>query len=90
MSLTKGFARELGPSGVRVNAIAPGPILTDMLGHIAADSDAEAQMIDRVPLGRYGNADDLTGAVRFLASTAGSYLTGVVIPLDGGLSGCAG
>ncbi len=88
--MTRQLAKHLAPESITVNAIAPGPILTDMLGHIAADSDAEAQMIDRVPLGRYGNADDLTGAVRFLASTAGSYLTGVVIPLDGGLSGCAG
>lgn len=88
--MTRQLAKHLAPESITVNAIAPGPILTDMLGHIAADSNAEAQILDRVPLGRYGNADDLTGALRFLASTAGSYLTGVVIPLDGGLSSCAG
>lgn len=88
--MTRQLAKHLAPESITVNAIAPGPILTDMLGHIAADPDAETQMLDRVPLGRYGNANDLTGAVRFLASPAGAYLTGVTIPLDGGISGCTG
>lgn len=88
--MTRHLAKHLAPEGITVNAIAPGPILTDMLGHVTADPETEMQMLDRVPLGRYGNANDLTGAVQFLASQAGSYLTGTVIPLDGGISGCAG
>ena len=61
-----------------------------MLGHVVVDPAIEAKMLDRVPLGRYGGADDLTGAVRFLASPAGDFSAGVVIPLVGGMSGCAG
>jgi len=88
--LTRQLAKHVAPDHITVNTIAPGPILTDMLGHVAADPEIEAKMLDRVPLGRYGHAADLVGAVRFLASPAGSYLTGAVIPLDGGMSGCAG
>lgn len=88
--LTRQLAKHLASDGITVNAVAPGSILTDMLGHVAADPQREAAMLGRVPLRRYGNADDLVGAVRFLASRAGAYLTGTVIPLDGGISGCAG
>ncbi|MBC2641907.1 MULTISPECIES: SDR family oxidoreductase [unclassified Rhodococcus (in: high G+C Gram-positive bacteria)] len=88
--VTRHLAKQLASDGITVNAIAPGPILTDMLGHVAADPQVEAELLDRVPLGRYGQTDDLVGTVRFLASRAGSYLTGTIIPLDGGISGCAG
>jgi NAD(P)-dependent dehydrogenase (short-subunit alcohol dehydrogenase family) len=88
--VTRHLAKKLASDGITVNAIAPGPILTDMLGHVAADPEVEAELLGRVPLGRYGQTDDLIGTVRFLASRAGSYLTGSIIPLDGGISGCAG
>ena len=88
--MTRHLAKHLASEDITVNAVAPGPILTDMLGHIAADPETEAKMLERVPLGRYGSSDDLVGTVRFLASAAGSYVTGTVIPLDGGMSGCAG
>ncbi|OUS95805.1 SDR family oxidoreductase [Rhodococcus sp. NCIMB 12038] len=88
--VTRHLAKKLAPDGITVNAIAPGPILTEMLGHVAADPEVEAELLERVPLGRYGQTEDLIGTVRFLASRAGSYLTGIIIPLDGGISGCAG
>ena len=88
--VTRHLAKQLASDGITVNAIAPGPVLTDMLGHVAADPEVEAELLERVPLGRYGQTDDLIGTVRFLASRAGSYLTGTIIPLDGGISGCAG
>ncbi|REE77519.1 NAD(P)-dependent dehydrogenase (short-subunit alcohol dehydrogenase family) [Rhodococcus wratislaviensis] len=88
--VTRHLAKQLASDGITVNAIAPGPISTDMLGHVAADPQVEAELLERVPLGRYGQTDDLIGTVRYLASRAGSYLTGTIIPLDGGISGCAG
>ncbi|KUL46442.1 hypothetical protein ADL28_35020 [Streptomyces violaceusniger] len=67
-----------------------GPFLTDMLGHVAADQGVETELLALVPLGRYGLAADIVGAVRFLASRAGAYVTAAVIPLDGGITGCSG
>ena len=78
------LARELGPQHITVNAVAPGPFQSKMM---AATLDAFGdQIAAAAPLRRIGRDDDMAGIAVFLASRAGSYLTGAVIPVDGGLA----
>ena len=79
--LTKAWAAEYGPRGVRVNAVSPGPTRTP-----AADAmgDAFAQIVSTIPLGRAADADEIADAIVFLASDRASYLNGAVVPVDGG------
>ncbi len=82
--LTKVLAKELGPRRITVNAIAPGPFESKMM---AATLDAFGDDIAaRAPLGRIGRPDDMAGAAVFLASRAGSYVTGAILPVDGGIA----
>lgn len=82
--LTRVLARELGPQHITVNAVAPGPFPSKMM---AATLDAFGDAIAAsAPLRRIGRADDMAGVAVFLASRAGSYLTGAVIPIDGGIA----
>jgi len=82
--LTKVLAKELGPQRITVNAIAPGPFESKMM---AATLDAFGDAIAAAaPLGRIGRPDDMAGAAVFLASRAGSYVTGAVLPVDGGIA----
>jgi 3-oxoacyl-[acyl-carrier protein] reductase len=84
IGFSKSLAREVASRGVRVNAIAPGFIVTDMtksLGDKARDS-----LVSQIPLGRVGLPADVAALARFLASDAAAYITGQVIPVDGGLS----
>ncbi|MDH3593062.1 MAG: SDR family oxidoreductase, partial [Planctomycetota bacterium] len=79
-ALTKSFATELGPRGIRVNAVAPGWVLTDMTAaHLEHNPLPEA-----IPLGRVGNPDDVAGPVLFLCSDLSRYVTGVVLDVCGG------
>jgi meso-butanediol dehydrogenase / (S,S)-butanediol dehydrogenase / diacetyl reductase len=83
--LTKTLAGELAPSGVRVNCIAPGPIDTPIHATWADDLDAAyVWLADQVPLGRIGNADEVARWIALLLSPLASFITGAVIPLDGG------
>jgi 3alpha(or 20beta)-hydroxysteroid dehydrogenase len=88
LGLTKSVAMELGATGVRVNAVCPGAIDTPMaaLTNELAGFDASAAISKRIPLGRLGRADEMTGIVVFLASDDSSYCTGGVHIVDGGLS----
>jgi NAD(P)-dependent dehydrogenase (short-subunit alcohol dehydrogenase family) len=86
--LTRHLAKRLASEQITVNAIAPGPFESKMTQFIMADDASRAAVAGTVPLGRIGRPDDAAGLVRFLASRAGSYLTGTVIPLDGGITGC--
>jgi NAD(P)-dependent dehydrogenase (short-subunit alcohol dehydrogenase family) len=83
--LTKVLANELAASQITVNAIAAGPFATKMLAGVMASVGGEEAIAGTVPLGRMGKESDAGGLVLFLASNAGSYVTGAVIPLDGGI-----
>lgn len=85
--MTRAMAVELSPKGIRVNAIAPGFIYSDMTAK-ALDSDPErkAKVFSRTPMGIMGQASDIGDAALFLASDAAKYITGVVLPVDGGNS----
>jgi 3-oxoacyl-[acyl-carrier protein] reductase len=83
VGLGRSFAKEFASRGVTVNVVAPGPIATDMLSALPEDQlDAYA---DAVPLGRLGRPEEIAAAVRFLASDEAGYITGAVLPVDGGL-----
>src|SRR5438132_10279583 len=84
IGLTKALAKELGPAGVRVNAIAPGLIETKFSAALFQDRPGYEQVIRQTPLGRHGQPDDIVGAAVFLASEASAYITGQVIVVDGG------
>ena len=80
--LTRSLSRELGKSGIRVNAVAPGVTRTDMVA--ALPEQMVAPLLQKIPLARMGEAEDVANAVLFLASDMASYITGAVIPVDGG------
>ncbi|HLB20754.1 MAG TPA: glucose 1-dehydrogenase [Solirubrobacteraceae bacterium] len=86
--LTRHLAKRLASEQITVNAIAPGPFESKMMAFALDDPDTRKSIEAAVPLGRIGRPDDVAGLALFLASRAGSYLTGAVIPLDGGITGC--
>ncbi|MGI8457037.1 MAG: 3-oxoacyl-ACP reductase FabG [Propionibacteriaceae bacterium] len=83
VGMARSLARELGSRGVTANVVAPGFIETDMTAELGADVVAQYQK--QIPLGRLGAVADVTGAVEFLAGPHAGYITGAVIPVDGGL-----
>ena len=85
--LTRALANEWAPRGVNVNAIAPGYIATDNTQALQDDPDRSRSILERIPAGRWGRADDLAGAVVFLSSGASDYVDGIVLPVDGGWLG---
>lgn len=83
IALTKSLAKETATRGIRVNAVAPGFIATEMTEKIP--EKIREEMVKAIPLGRMGTPEDIAGAVLFLASPAGSYITGQVLVVDGGM-----
>jgi 2-deoxy-D-gluconate 3-dehydrogenase len=84
MGLTRILANELAPHGINVNAIAPGYMATDNTAALRADAKRNAEILARIPAGRWGAPEDLQGAVVFLASVAANYMQGYTIAVDGG------
>ncbi len=83
VGLARSLARELSSRNITANVVSPGPIETDMTG--ALTEQQQAALVGAVPLGRMGHPDEVAAAVAFLASAQGGYVTGAVIPVDGGM-----
>jgi NAD(P)-dependent dehydrogenase (short-subunit alcohol dehydrogenase family) len=84
VALTMGLARELGPTGITVNAVAPAIVDTAMT-HAALTDERRRRILARIPLGRFATTADIADVVTFLASERASFITGAIIPVDGGI-----
>ena len=84
LALTRALSNELAPYGICVNALAPGYIQTELTRAIFSNPEKRRPMDERIPIGRWGRPDDFEGVAVFLASQASDYITGVMIPVDGG------
>ena len=83
VGFARSVAREIGSRGITCNVVAPGFVETDMTAVLS--DDRKAEILKQVPLNRYASTDEIAGVVRFLASPEAAYITGAVIPVDGGL-----
>ena len=82
IGLTRALAKEVGPSGITANCVAPGVIETEMNGRLSPET--KAVLADETPLGRMGTPEEVAGAIWFLASEAGDFFTGQVLAPNGG------
>ncbi|MEL7105088.1 MAG: 2-dehydro-3-deoxy-D-gluconate 5-dehydrogenase KduD [Pseudomonadota bacterium] len=85
--LTKTLSNEWSAHGITVNAVAPGYVVSNNTEALRADPDRNTAILDRIPLGRWAEPEDIAGAVTFLASPAARYVTGITLPVDGGWLG---
>ncbi|MGJ8605339.1 MAG: 2-dehydro-3-deoxy-D-gluconate 5-dehydrogenase KduD [Marivita sp.] len=85
--LTKTLSNEWSSQGITVNAVAPGYVVSNNTEALRADPERNAAILERIPVGRWGQPEDIAGAVTFLASPAARFVTGVTLPVDGGWLG---
>ena len=83
VGMARSLARELGSRSITSNVVAPGPVATDMLAELS--NDRQSDIAAAIPLGRFGSPDEIAAAVTFLASAEAGFITGAVLPVDGGL-----
>ena len=81
----KGLSREVGPHGITVNSIAPGRIMSEQIRRKYSEEFRAKQSAEEIPMGRYGEPEELAALAVFLASPVAGYITGTVMPVDGGL-----
>ena len=86
LSLTRSLAVQFGPHHVRANAICPGPIETPLLRELLRDQEARRRRLSRIPLGRFGQPEDVVNAALYLASDESAWMTGTTFVVDGGIS----
>ncbi|MDI1296750.1 MAG: glucose 1-dehydrogenase [bacterium] len=86
--LTRDLASDLAPRNITVNAIVPGFFPTRMTEHLREDTAVDPKILGRIPLGRLGRANDIAAAAVFLCSPGAAYITGILLPVDGGIVGC--
>ena len=84
--LTKSTALELAPNSIRVNAVAPGPVVSDMTAKARADEKRYNSLLADIPMGRFGQPEEIATIINFLLSEASSFITGQVIVADGGFT----
>jgi len=86
--MSRDLAVDLAPRNINVNALVPGFFPTKMTAHVRNDDEVEAHVLDGIPMRRLGQPDEIAGTLVYLASRAGAYVTGALIPVDGGVVGC--